>query len=44
MKKSIDKKYILYMPNATDRQIFDASKKGIKIVKTESVLKNLIKK
>ncbi|BBQ06273.1 hypothetical protein EAVNVH72_00925 [Elizabethkingia anophelis] len=41
--KSKGKGYILYMPKATEKQIFDASKKGIKVIKSENVLLKTIK-
>ncbi len=31
------------MPKATEKQIFDASKKGIKVIKSENVLLKTIK-
>lgn len=41
--KSVGKKYLLYMPKATNKQIFDASKKGINVIKSEKELGKLIK-
>ncbi|MNK31434.1 hypothetical protein D3C87_498700 [compost metagenome] len=35
--------YILFMPKATNRQIFDANKKGITVIKSEKILKKTIK-
>ncbi|MNY14937.1 hypothetical protein D3C86_1481270 [compost metagenome] len=35
--------YILFMPKATNRQIFDANKKGITVIKSEKIQKKTIK-
>ncbi|REC56938.1 hypothetical protein DRF62_01930 [Chryseobacterium piscium] len=41
--KTEGKDYILYMPKATNKQIYEASKKGIKVIKTEKALIKAIK-